>query len=152
MRDEDWPAVREIYAEGIATGDATFEAEPPTLEQFRASHLPTLTLVAERDGRLVAWAAAGPVSDRCVYAGVSEHSIYVAATERGAGVGRAVLNALIEASEQQGIWTLQSGIFPENGASLALHKACGFRVVGVRERLGEHKGVWRDVVLVERRK
>lgn len=151
MADEDWPAVREIYAEGIATGDATFETEPPTLERFRATHLPALSLVAERDGSVVGWAAAGLVSDRCAYAGVAEHSVYVAATDRGTGVGRALLEALIEASEQHGIWTLQSGIFPENTASLALHKACGFRVVGVRERLGQHNGIWRDVLLLERR-
>lgn len=150
MADEDWPAVREIYAEGIATGDATFETEPPTLERFRATHVPALSLVAERDGRIVGWTAAGRVSDRCAYVGVAEHSVYVAATDRGTGVGRALLEALIEASEQQGIWTLQSGIFPENTASLALHKALGFRVVGVRERLGKHNDVWRDVVLVER--
>lgn len=151
MADEDWPAVRDIYAEGIATGDATFETEPPTLERFRTTHLPALSLVAERDGRIVGWAAAGRVSDRCAYAGVAEHSVYVAATDRGTGVGRALLEALIEASGQHGIWTLQSGIFPENTASLALHKACGFRVVGVRERLGQHHDVWRDVLLLERR-
>lgn len=151
MTDDDWPAVRQIYAEGIATGDATFEMEPPTRERFRAAHIPTLTLVAERAGRVVGWAAAGRVSDRCAYEGVAEHSVYVAASERGSGVGRVVLTALIEASEQQGIWTLQSGIFPENTASLALHKACGFRVVGLRERLGKHHGVWRDVLLLERR-
>ena len=151
MTDGDWPAVQAIYAEGIATGDATFETEPPTLERFRATHLPALSLVAERDGRVIGWAAAGRVSDRCAYTGVAEHSVYVAASERGTGVGRAVLNGLIEASEQQGIWTLQSGIFPENTASLALHTACGFRIVGRRERLGKHHGVWRDVLLLERR-
>lgn len=151
MADEDWPAVRDIYAEGIATGDATFETEPPSLERFRATHLPALSLVAERDGQIVGWTAAGLVSDRCAYAGVAEHSVYVAASDRGTGVGRALLEALIEASEQHGIWTLQSGIFPENTASLAMHKACGFRVVGVRERLGQHHDVWRDVLLLERR-
>jgi phosphinothricin acetyltransferase len=151
MSDDDWPAVRQIYAEGIATGDATFETEPPTLERFRATHVPTLTLVAEREGRIVGWAAAGRVSDRCAYEGVAEHSVYVAAGERRTGVGRSVLDALIEASERQGIWTLQSGIFPENTGSLALHTACGFRIVGLRERLGKHNGVWRDVLLLERR-
>jgi phosphinothricin acetyltransferase len=151
MSDDDWPAVRQIYAEGIATGDATFETEPPTLERFRATHVPTLTLVAEREGRIVGWAAAGRLSDRCAYEGVAEHSVYVAAGERRTGVGRSVLDALIEASERQGIWTLQSGIFPENTGSLALHKACGFRIVGLRERLGKHNGVWRDVLLLERR-
>ena len=152
MTDDDWPAVRQIYAEGIATGDATFETEPPTLARFRATHRASLSLVGEKDGRVVGWAAAGQVSDRCAYAGVVEHSVYVAASERGAGVGRAVLTALIEASEVEGIWTLQSGIFPENTASLQLHKACGFRVVGVRERLGEQNGAWRDVLLLERRR
>lgn len=151
MVEEDWPAVRQIYAEGIATGDATFETEPPSLERFRATHTPSLSLVAERAGRVVGWAAAGRVSDRSAYAGVAEHSVYVAGSERGAGVGRVLLNALIEASEAQGIWTLQSGIFPENTASLSLHQACGFRVVGRRERLGRHNGVWRDVLLLERR-
>lgn len=151
MTDDDWPAVRQIYADGIATGHATFETEPPSLDRFRATHSPALTLVAEREGRVVGWAAAGRVSDRYAYAGVAEHSVYIAADARGSGAGRTLLNALIDASEQEGIWTLQSGIFPENTASLALHKACGFRIVGVRERLGKHNGVWRDVLLLERR-
>lgn len=145
----DWPAVVSIYAAGIAGGDATFETEPPTWAAFDAAKLPDQRLVATVDGVVVGWAAAGAVSDRCVYAGVAEHSVYVA--DAGRGVGTALLAGLIESTEQAGIWTLQSGIFPENTASLALHERCGFRVVGIRERLGCHHGRWRDVVFVERR-
>ena len=152
LRAGDWPRVAAIYAEGIATGNATFETAPPTWERFDASHLPDHRLVARAgDGEIVAWAALAGVSDRCVYAGVAENSIYVAGTARGMGVGRRLLTALLEGSEQAGIWTVQTGIFPENTSSLALHRRCGFRVVGVRERIGQLHGRWRDVLLLERR-
>jgi L-amino acid N-acyltransferase YncA len=151
MRAEDWPAVRAIYEEGIATGDATFETEVPAWEEWDAAHLREHRLVATVDEEIVGWAAVVPVSDRCVYGGVAEHSVYVSASARGRGVGRQLLEALITSTEDAGIWTLQSGIFPENTASLRLHQACGFRVVGTRERIGHHHGRWRDVILLERR-
>jgi L-amino acid N-acyltransferase YncA len=151
MRPDDWPAVRAIYAEGIATGNATFETEAPSWEEWDAEHLREHRLVARRGGEIVGWAAVVPVSGRCVYAGVAEHSVYVSAAARGQGVGRRLLEALVVSTEQAGIWTLQSGIFPENSVSLRLHEACGFRIVGIRERLGQHQGRWRDVVLMERR-
>ncbi len=147
----DWPEVALIYAQGIETGDATFETEVPGWEEWDAAHSAEHRLVAVEDGRVVGWAALSPVSDRCCYAGVAEHSVYVAAPARGRGVGRALLSALIESTERGGIWTLQSGIFPENEASVALHTALGFRVVGMRERLGRLRGEWRDVLLLERR-
>ncbi len=146
----DWPRVRAIYEDGIRSGDATFETEAPEWEAWDAGHL-ALRLVAERDGEVVGWAALSAVSDRCVYQGVAEVSVYVADAARGAGVGRALLEELVARSEADGIWTLQAGVFPENEASLRLHRACGFREVGVRERLGELGGVWRDVLLLERR-
>ena len=151
MTVADWDAVRAVYAAGIATGDATFEVEPPTWERFDATHAPDLRLVAVRGGVVVGWAAAGPVSDRPAYAGAAEHSVYVAPTARGQGVGGRLLEALVARAEARGIWTLESGIFPENVASLALHRRCGFRVLGVRERIGRRDGRWRDVVWVERR-
>jgi L-amino acid N-acyltransferase YncA len=151
MQDEDWEDVRRIYLEGIATGDATFETEAPAREAWDRGHLRAGRLVARLDGRVVGWAALSPVSGRCVYAGVAEASVYVAAAARGRGVGKALLTALVEESERAGIWTLQGGVFPENAASIALQKACGFREVGRRERLGRHRGVWRDVLLMERR-
>lgn len=140
-----------IYEEGIATGNATFETDVPRWEAWDASHLPGHRLVAEEDGRVVGWAALAPVSNRDCYAGVTEASLYVAADSRGRGVGRALLEALISRAEAAGVWTIQTGVFPENEASLALLGRCGFRVVGVRERIGKLDGVWRDVVLVERR-
>jgi phosphinothricin acetyltransferase len=151
MRPDDWPAVRAIYAEGIATGDATFETEVPSWEAWDAAHLRKHRLVARRGDEIVGWAAAVPVSGRCVYAGVAEHSVYVAASARGRGVGRRLLEALIASTEQAGIWTLQTGIFPENAVSIRLHQRCGFRIVGTRERIGHHQGRWRDVILLERR-
>ena len=147
----DWPAVRAIYEAGIATGNATFETEAPAWERWDAGHFTDQRLVAERDGTVVGWAAMGPVSDRHVYRGVAEHSVYVAPEARGTGVGRAVLQALIDTADAAGIWTIQSGIFPENTASLALHASCGFRVVGTRRRIGQMDGRWRDVVFLERR-
>ena len=151
MREEDWPAVSRIYAEGIATGQATFEEHVPAWENWDAEHLRKCRLVARRDGAVVAWAALAPVSRRHVYRGVAEVSMYVAAAERGSGVGRMLGQALVDASERAGIWTLEGWIFPENEASLALVESFGCRVVGVRERLGRMGDRWRDVLLVERR-
>jgi len=149
---EHWPAVRDIYIDGIATGNATFETEAPTWEAWNAGHLPNLRLVAlDETGEVVGWAALSPVSDRCVYDGVAEESVYVAASARGQGVGGALLERLISDSEEAGIWTIQTGIFPENESSLRLHERVGFRVLGTRERLGRLNGVWRDVVFLERR-
>lgn len=151
MRAEDWPRVAEIYQRGIETGHATFETEVPTRELWERSHLVGGRVVAEEDGEVVGWAALSPVSDRCAYGGVAEVSIYVDTDRRGRGIGRRLLEELIATSEEEGIWTLQAGMFPENEASLALHRRVGFRVVGRRERLGRLGGVWRDVLLLERR-
>lgn len=150
MTPEDWPCVRAIFEAGIATGDATFETEPPTWDGWDAGHLDMCRLVADRDG-VVGWAALSGVSDRCVYGGVAEVSVYVDAGNRGAGVGTALLEALIRESEAAGFWTLQAGIFPENVASVRIHERLGFRVVGRRERLGRMGDQWRDVLLLERR-
>jgi len=146
----DWPQVASVYADGIATGNATFEVEPPTWERWDAAH-PSLRLVALENGRVAGWAALSPYSDRRCYRGVAEESVYVAASARGKGVGRALLGELIARAEADGYWTLLAGVFPENVASLALHESLGFRVVGVHEGLGEHDGMWRDVILLERR-
>jgi L-amino acid N-acyltransferase YncA len=151
LRAEHWDAVARIYEQGIATGHATFETEVPSWEQWDASHLAGHRLVALRDGEVAGWAALSPVSDRCVYGGVAEESVYVAKEARGRGVGRELLEALIAGSEAAGIWTIQTGIFPENEASVRLHERVGFRVVGTRERLGKRGDVWRDVLLLERR-
>jgi L-amino acid N-acyltransferase YncA len=151
MRPEDWPAVRAIYEAGIATGNATFETTAPDWAAWDAAHLADHRLVARLDGRVVGWAALAPVSDRCAYAGVAEGSIYVAPEAQGRGVGRALLAAVVASADRGGIWTVQTGIFPENQTSIRLHEACGFRVVGVRERLGRLDGRWRDVLLLERR-
>ena len=151
LEPEDWPAVRTIYEEGIATGNATFETQVPDWEDWDANHLRDCRLVARMGGQIVGWGALSPVSGRCVYAGVAEVSVYVAARARGQGIGKRLLRALIAVSERQGIWTLQAGVFPENEASIALHERCGFRKVGTRAGLGQLKGVWRDVVLLERR-
>jgi len=154
---EHWPEVEAIFAAGIATGRATFETEPPSWEAFDAAKLPAHRLVAvDATGRVLGWAAVSPVSDRCVYAGVVEHSVYVDPGARGRGVGRLLLEALVASTEAAGIWTLQSAVFPENTASRALHRAAGFREVGVRERVGlmttgPLAGRWCDVVAVERR-
>jgi L-amino acid N-acyltransferase YncA len=151
LRVEHWDAVARIYAEGIATGHATFETEVPSWERWDATHLADHRLVALRDGEVVGWAALSPVSDRPVYAGVVEESVYVETQARGSGVGRALLEALIAGADAAGIWTIQTGIFPENEASVRLHERVGFRIVGTRERLGKHRDVWRDVLLLERR-
>jgi phosphinothricin acetyltransferase len=141
-----------MYQAGIDEGDATFETAAPTWEKFYEGKLPEHRHVAlDRAGRMLGWTAASAVSDRCVYAGVVEHSVYVHPDARRQGVGIALLNALIGSTETAGIWTIQSGIFPENTASLALHRRAGFRVVGTRERVGRHHGAWRDVVMIERR-
>lgn len=151
MQDTDAQSVLAIYAEGIATGNATFETAVPAWDTWDRTHRPECRLVARSNGRVVGWAALSPVSGRRVYAGVAEVSIYVAAAARGQGIGKMLLTALVEASEAAGIWTLQAGIFPENEVSIAIHKACGFREVGIRERPGQLHGRWRDVVLLERR-
>jgi phosphinothricin acetyltransferase len=151
LRPLDWPEVARIYEEGIGTGDATFELDVPSWAAWDAAHLPEHRLVVSLDGEVVGWAALSPVSERACYEGVAEHSIYIAERMRGLGFGRQLLAVLISSSETGGIWTLQSGIFPENAASLALHASLGFRVVGVRERLGRRHGAWRDVLLLERR-
>jgi phosphinothricin acetyltransferase len=148
---EHWPEVARIYAEGIATGDATFETEVPAWERWDTGHLPEHRLVALCEGEVVGWVAARAVSDRCAYAGVVEHSVYVAEAARGQGIGRVLLDALIVSTEAAGIWTIQTGIFPENTASLRLHERTGFEVVGCRKRIGKREGVWRDVIAVERR-
>jgi phosphinothricin acetyltransferase len=149
LRPDDWPEVAAIYRDGMRGGLATFETEVPSWEAWEAGH--PLRVVAERDGDVVGWAAAGPVSSRWCYRGVAESSVYVAADAQGRGVGRAVMEALIEESAEAGIWTLQTTVFPENEASLSLHRAVGFRVVGVRIGIGKRDGLWRDTVLLERR-
>jgi L-amino acid N-acyltransferase YncA len=163
LRPEDWAAAREIYREGIATGNATFETELPSWERWDSAHrqacrLAARELIAPMQGStgcdtngVLGFAALSPVSTRAVYAGVAEISVYVAAAARGRGVGKALLQALVEESELNGVWTLQAGIFPENVASIALHKSCGFREVGVRRRIGKLGDTWRDVLLLERR-
>ena len=173
MTPADWPAVRRIYADGIATGNATFETEPPDWNAWHRSHLPECRLVARPPANAVnrppanalnrppanalnrnavlAWAALSPVSSRACYAGIAEHSIYVDAPQRGQGVGKTLLAALAAASEDAGFWMLQSAIFPENPASIAIHLACGFRIMGRRKRVAMLNGVWRDTVIVERR-
>ncbi len=165
MAADLWPAVREIYGEGIATGNATFETELPEWEKWDASHHKHCRLIALEPREeaveeisiplgatpVVGWAALSPVSSRRVYAGVAEVSVYVARAARGRGVGRALLQALVQESEKNGIWTLQAGIFPENAASIALHKSCDFREVGIRHRIGKLGDTWRDVMLLERR-
>jgi L-amino acid N-acyltransferase YncA len=147
----DWPAVRAIYVEGIRTGDATFEKHAPDWEHWSESHLKSPRLVVRVENKVAGWAALSAVSRRKVYAGVAEVSIYLGGEWRGRGIGQVLLPALVKASEQEGIWTLQAGIFPENVASIAIHKTAGFRIVGTRERLGCMDGKWRDVVLMERR-
>ncbi|HKV81508.1 MAG TPA: GNAT family N-acetyltransferase [Candidatus Sulfotelmatobacter sp.] len=165
MSPDLWPAVCQIYAEGIETGNATFETQVPDWEKWDSSHRKDCRLVAvdeiddDKAERLIpfhelkvlGWAALSPVSTRRVYRGVAEVSVYVAATARGRGVGKALLEALVQESEVNGVWMLQAGIFPENTASIELHKSCGFRKVGIRRRIGKLSDVWRDVLLLERR-
>jgi len=151
MLPSDWPAVREIYLEGIVTGQATFETGAPSWEAWDASHSPFARLVARKGETAVGWAALSPVSSRQAYAGVAEVSVYVAQSQRGCGLGRQLLEALVAESETNGIWSLQAVMFPENAASVALHQRCGFREVGRRERIGKLGSVWRDTILLERR-
>jgi L-amino acid N-acyltransferase YncA len=150
LRSLDWPEVARIYEDGMRTGNATFELRVPAWEEWDAAH-PEIRLVAELGGETAGWAALSPTSSRPCYRGVAEDSIYVASWAQGRGVGRALLDGLIERSEAAGIWTLRAGIFPENKASVRLHLGCGFRLVGVHERLGRLNGEWRDVLLLERR-
>lgn len=156
MTPADAAAVLRIYGEGIATGHATFQSDIPSWEEFDAGKLAAPRLVAEREGEILGWAALSTVSSRCVYAGVAEMSVYVAAAARGEGVGRALLEGIVGASEAAGIWTLQAGIFPENTASIAMHEKCGFTRLGTLERLGFMRhgpmaGQWRDVLMMQRR-
>ena len=151
MTEQHWPVVSAIYAEGVATGNATFEKSIPDWNKWDSAHLRTCRLVARSGRDVLGWAALTPVSGRCVYAGVAEISVYVSERARGQKIGTKLLQSLVKASEQEGIWTLQAGIFPENVASIELHKRCGFSMVGIRERLGRMDGRWRDVALMERR-
>lgn len=151
MRHADWPAVRRIYEEGIESRVATFETSCPPWDEWNASHLAVCRLVGEDPTGVVGWAALSPVSDRCAYGGVAEVSVYVAATSRGQGVGTRLLEQLVEASEEAGLWTLQAGVFAENESSVRMHERAGFRIVGTRERLGRLGGAWKDVMLLERR-
>jgi phosphinothricin acetyltransferase len=144
MDERDWPSVRRIFEEGIESGTATFETEAPEWEPWDAAHRPDCRLVALDRNRVAGWAALTPYSARAAYAGVAEVSVYVAAACRGRGIGRALLTALVECTERAGIWTLQAGVFAQNDASLALHRSLGFRVVGVRERIGRLRGEWAD--------
>src|SRR5262249_14755482 len=151
MQPHDWPAMRAIYEQGIATGQATFETAAPSWEEWDAGHFVDLRLVAEEDGEVIGWAALAPISRRACYAGVGEESVYVAEKARGRGVGTALLARLLADAGEAGFWTIQTSIFPENAASIELHRRSGFRVVGTRERIGQLDGVWRDTVLMERR-
>ncbi|MDS1271595.1 metalloregulator ArsR/SmtB family transcription factor [Lipingzhangella sp. LS1_29] len=152
MSDADLVAVRDIYAQGIDSGNATFETEVPDTEALQSKWLPEHRWVAELDGAVVGWAAASPTSTRAVYAGVAETSVYVAESARGRGVGRSLIYTQVTEADNGGLWTLQTTIFPENKASLALHHSAGFRTVGIRERIARHHGTWRDTVLLERRR
>jgi phosphinothricin acetyltransferase len=150
MKPSDWEAVKEIYEEGIATGNATFQQSAPTWHEWNSTHLQHSRIVA-KDNNVLGWAALTPVSGRCVYAGVAEVSVYVSDKARGKGLGKQLLQKLVDESEANNIWTLQAGIFPENIASIKIHEACGFRILGKRERIGKMNGIWRDTVLLERR-
>lgn len=151
MKAADWEQVREIYLQGLATEQATFETTPPAWEFWDAGHLEIARLVAIQDQFVAGWCALSPTSRRPAYSGVAEVSVYVGSKFRGKGIGRRLLNELIEESESNGIWTLQASIFPENLASLAIHAHCGFKTIGLRERVGKLNGIWRDTVLLERR-
>jgi phosphinothricin acetyltransferase len=151
LRPEHWAAVARIYGAGIATGNATFETELPSWEAWDSSHLPAHRFVGLGGGQVLGWVGVSPVSDRCAYAGVVENSVYVASEARRQGVGRSLLEQLVRSTEAAGIWTIQTGIFPENEASVRLHERAGFKVVGRRERLGRLNGAWRDVLFLERR-
>ncbi len=151
MLPHHWDAVKEIYLQGIATKNSTFQTEAPSWQEWNESHLPTLRYIILINEVVAGWAALTPVSGRCVYAGVAEVSVYIHKDYRGKGIGASLLQKLITESENQNIWTLQSGIFPENKASIGLHEKHGFRTIGYRERIGKMNGIWRDTVLLERR-
>jgi phosphinothricin acetyltransferase len=151
MQPADWPDVREIYREGIETGQATFETAVPTWEAWDSGHRPDCRLIALIENQIVGWAALSPVSKRQVYNGVAEVSIYISRSARGQGIGKRLMHELVTSSEKAGVWTLQSSVFPENEASVALHQAFGFRIVGTRERIAQMHGLWRNTVLLERR-
>ncbi len=151
MQPTHWPAVKRIYEEGIETGNATFETNAPAWETWDSNHLPACRIVALENHELLGWAALSPVSGRYVYAGVAEVSVYVGAAAQGKGLGKKLLKKLIEESETIDLWTLQAGIFPENSASIKIHEACGFRLIGKREKIGKMNGQWRDTLLLERR-
>ncbi|MCJ7465727.1 MAG: N-acetyltransferase family protein [Maribacter sp.] len=151
MTKKDWSAVSRIYGEGIATGFATFETNIPSYEDWDKAHLKSCRVVAVNGHYILGWAALSPVSSRCVYGGVGEVSVYIAEKNRGFGIGKLLLTALIDLSEKEGLWTLQSGIFPENEGSIRLHENVGFRRIGKRERIGQLKGIWKDNLLFERR-
>ena len=146
-----YPEIAEIYLQGIATGNATFQTTAPSWEEWDISHLPHSRIAAVVNDQIAGWAALSPVSSRCVYAGVAEVSVYVGKAYCGKGIGQKLLEALIEESEGHNLWTLQSGIFPENVASIRLHEKCGFRQIGYREKIGQMNGVWRDNIIMERR-
>ena len=151
MQPAHWPSVKRIYEEGIVTGNATFQTAAPEWEEWDAAHVKSSRLVFIDNNEVLGWAALTAVSSRCVYAGVGEVSVYVAAAARGKGIGKKLLQALITASEKNNFWTLQAGIFPENESSVKLHQDCGFRIIGRREKIGQMNNVWRDTLLLERR-
>ena len=151
MLPSHWEAVKQIYAEGIATGNATFQTNIPPWDEWDEAHVKNSRLIAIEDNEVLGWAALTPVSGRCVYAGVGEVSVYVSKKARGKGIGKKLLNALINESEKNNFWTLQAGIFPENIASIKIHEECGFRVIGAREKIGQSNGSWRNTLLLERR-
>jgi L-amino acid N-acyltransferase YncA len=151
MLPQHWEAVKTIYEEGIATGNATFETTSPGWQEWDDAHLKSCRIIATENSEVLGWAALTPVSSRCVYAGVAEVSVYVATNARGKKVGSLLLKELINQSEKNGIWTLQSGIFPENKASISIHEKNGFRIIGYRERIGKMGNVWRDNLILERR-
>lgn len=151
MLPQHWEAVKTIYEEGIATGNATFQTAAPSWQEWDNAHVKTCRIIATENNEVLGWAALTPVSSRCVYAGVAEVSVYVAAHARGKNIGSLLLQALINESEQNGIWTLQSGIFPENKASISMHEKNGFRIIGYRERIGKMGNVWRDNISLEKR-
>ena len=148
---DHWPAVKGIYEDGLATGNASFQTSAPSWEEWDKSHLPHSRLVALEGEQVIGWAALTPVSGRCVYAGVAEVSVYIDPVRQGEGIGKALVQGLITESEKNGIWTLQAGIFPENIASVKLHEKCGFWQVGIRKKIGKMHGIWRDTVLLEKR-
>ena len=151
MQKADWPAVSDIYIQGIATGYATFETDVPSFEEWDQNHLSSCRLIAERSGKIAGWAALSPVSGRCVYGGVGEVSVYVSSEYHGLGIGKVLMKHLILESEKAGLWTLQSGIFPENVGSIKLHEKVGFRKIGYREKVGKLHGEWKDNLIFERR-